>query len=236
MPSVQDEYVKGKAVIAHGAGSTADFVQRAFGGPLAAIGYELVSWDRRVAVSAAADELGALVARTKATVVGGISVGAILATRFALSPAGAALNGLLVALPPPPGQPAPADSEDPGQVPDIQNLVDEVCRTAVPWVAQEIRSSWLTYEPADLIRELRTASTAMPPTQDALSRCRIPTGIVALADDPVHPVEVATMWAQAIPHAAVETVHLYEPGDDVSVLGAAAVHAWQRAQSVTGSR
>src|SRR5437764_12633379 len=92
--------VNGAAVIAHGAASSADFVRRAFARPLASIGYELVTWDRRTPVQDADQELAALVRANDATVVGGVSVGALLATRYALS-AGDRLTGLLVALPPP---------------------------------------------------------------------------------------------------------------------------------------
>jgi pimeloyl-ACP methyl ester carboxylesterase len=224
-----------RAVIAHGAGSSADFVSRAFGEPLAAAGYDVVSWDRRTPVAAADLELAELVARTGATIVGGMSVGALLATRFALSPEGARLDGLLVALPPPPPRADTTDDDDAG-VPEVDELIELACRTAVPWVAAEIRAAWPTYEPMELLRELRTASVATTPTAAELAKCRVPTGVVALADDPVHPVEIAAMWANAIPRAALETVPLTGPATGVSVIGAAAVRAWQRARAVSGSQ
>lgn len=230
----KDDRMNARAVIAHGAGSSADFVGRAFGEPLAAAGFDVVSWDRRTPVASADLELAQLVARTGATVVGGVSVGALLATRFALSPGGAGLAGLLVALPPPP--PRQERPDDNAGAPEIDELIELACRTAVPWVAAEIRAAWPTYESNELLHELRTASVATTPTAAELANCRVPTGVVALAGDPVHPVEVAAMWANAIPRAALETVPLVGPATSVSVIGAAAVRAWQRACVLSGSQ
>jgi pimeloyl-ACP methyl ester carboxylesterase len=222
--------VNGKAVIAHGAGSSADFVWRAFAGPLAAVGYDVVSWDRRTPVEAAGEEFANLVAACGATIVGGVSIGATLALRYALTAAN--LDGALLAMPPPAGAAPTSDPRDEAPVDpvDMDALIDEVCRTAVPWVADEIRAAWPTYEPAALMRELRSAAVATTPAAAELAQCRVPAGVVALADDPVHPVAVASMWARVIPAAALETVQLHEPAGDVSVIGAAAVRAWQRAR------
>jgi pimeloyl-ACP methyl ester carboxylesterase len=93
--------VNGKAVIAHGAASSAEFVRRAFAAPLESAGLELVTWDRRTPVQDAAAEFAAVVEESQAIVVGGVSVGALLATNYALSDAGRRLTGLLVVLPPP---------------------------------------------------------------------------------------------------------------------------------------
>src|SRR5436190_4831481 len=235
MACVQDEYVNGKAVIAHGAGSTAIFIHRAFAAPLAAVGYDVVSWDRRTPIDAAAEEFAELVIRSGASIVGGVSVGAILALEFAMT--AAALDGVLIALPPPDLKGTLMPEDDGGGAPhDVRALVEEVSRDAVPWVAAEIRAAWPAYDLDALMRELRTAAVARTPTPTELARCRVPTGIVALADDPVHPVEVAAGWAQAMPRAAVETVQLHEPAVDVSVIGAAAVRAWQRARGLSESR
>jgi pimeloyl-ACP methyl ester carboxylesterase len=212
--------VKRKAVIAHGAASTADFVRRTFGEPLQSIGYELVTWDRRTAVEQAGEEFAALVANDDATIVGGVSVGAILAVNYALR-ARDRLAGLLVALPPPVPNP---HAELPSHI-DIEAAAEG----AVPWVGAEIRAGWSTYGQQELLAELTGASRAVPPTMDELRRCDVPTGIVALADDPVHPVPVAEEWALTIPTAELEVLQLTDPSLDVSVIGAAAVRAWQRA-------
>jgi pimeloyl-ACP methyl ester carboxylesterase len=219
--------VRKVAVIAHGAGSTADFVHRVFDEPIASVGYNVVSWDRRTPVQETADEFADLVRRTGATLVGGVSIGAILATNFALSSNG--LDGLLIALAPPVIEPQPRGPTV--TIDDVNALVSEVTRDAVPWVAAEIRAAWSTYSAAELTRELHSASTATPPTTTALAKVRVPTGIVALADDPVHPVEVAEEWARAIPRASLETVRLHEPSNDVAVIGRAAIRAWQKAVS-----
>jgi pimeloyl-ACP methyl ester carboxylesterase len=236
MAGVQDAYVNRKAVLAHGAASSAAFIRRAFAGPLAGIGYEVVTWDRRTPAADAVDELAALVERSDATVVGGVSVGAILAARYALRP-GVRLSGLLLALPP--GDPAGPLLAEPAQRPvvdDITSLVEAASRGAAPWVAAEIRAAWPTYGHDELLGELRTAAHAVPPALAELARIDAPTGVVGLAGDPVHPLAVAEAWAQAIPAAAVETLALDEPAADVSVIGAAAVRAWMRARTLSGSQ
>jgi pimeloyl-ACP methyl ester carboxylesterase len=106
----------------------------------------------------------------------------------------------------------------------------------VPWVGEEIRAAWPTYQPEELVRELISASQALPPSYAELARCVVPAGVVALADDPVHPAAVAMEWANALPTAELETVQMHEPATDVSVFGAAAVRAWLRAQTVSESR
>jgi pimeloyl-ACP methyl ester carboxylesterase len=226
--------VNSKAVIAHGAASSADFVRRVFAKPLESIGYDLVTWDRRTPVQEADREFAALVRDSGATVVGGISVGAILATRYALAE-GDRLAGLLVALPPPQpvGVPVPTAG---GSEAALHIDSEEATRGAVPWVADEIRAAWATYTQADLVRELTSASRAVPPTYDKLAQCVVPTGIVALSGDPVHPMDAADQWAKALPFAELETVQMHEPATDITVIGQAAVRAWLRAQVVSESR
>ena len=216
------------AVVAHGAGSSADFVRRAFAAPLAEVGYDVVSWDRRTPVESAAGEFADLVARSSATLVGGVSVGAILAIGYAI--AHPQLDGMLVALPPPPPSTSETDADSPG---DLAEFIGRATRDAVPWVADEIRAAWPAYGLDGLLRELRSAAVANPPAAEELAACQPPVGVVALADDPVHPAAVAEAWRQAMPHAALETVQLHEPAAGVSVIGAAAVRAWQRARRST---
>jgi pimeloyl-ACP methyl ester carboxylesterase len=226
--------VNSKAVIAHGAASSADFVRRVFAEPLAAIGYDLVTWDRRTPVQEADAEFVALVRDNGATVVGGVSVGAILATRYALAE-GDRLAGLLVALPPP--QPVGVPLPTAGGSEGARHInVEEATRGAEPWVAGEIRAAWATYTQADLVRELSTASRAIPPAYDELAQCAVPTGLVALAGDPVHPMDAAEEWANAIPVAELETVQMHEPAANLTAIGHAAVRAWVRAQRVSESR
>jgi pimeloyl-ACP methyl ester carboxylesterase len=86
------------ALIAHGAGSSADFVRRAFGPPLAAGGFRLASYDLRAHGDSSrihdpdrlqlrqhAADLAVLAERLGARLLGGISLGAHAAVRAALS-------------------------------------------------------------------------------------------------------------------------------------------------------
>lgn len=217
------------ALIAHGAASTADFVRRVFAAPLGDVGFELATWDRRTPVDEAADEFAALVDETGATVVGGISVGAILATNYLLTMRRDDVTGLLVALPPP--KPQPLDDTATEMPSDIPAFIDDVAASAVPWVGAELRAAWTTYDPDALLRELRTAATAAPPTLSQLARIKVPTGIVALADDPVHPLDVAAAWQRAIPTAVLEVLPLDAPATDIAVIGSAAVRALMASQT-----
>ncbi len=210
--------MNGKAVIAHGAASSADFVHRAFAKPLADIDYELVTWDRRTPVNEADHEFAALVEQYDAGIIGGVSVGAILAANYAIAHPNR-LAGLLLALPPP----GPTSGE-------ILSVDAEVAaRDAVPWVAAELRAAWPMYSEEQLRNELETAAGASPPAVEALRRITVPTGVVGFADDPVHPLEVADAWASAIPNAAIEVLRIEDAADDVAVIGTACLRAYLRA-------
>jgi hypothetical protein len=91
------------AVVLPGAGSTAEFVTRAFGPPLAEAGYALVTADLEAGpdlVPAALAGLDEAVRRYRVRLAGGVSLGAQLAVRWAAGSAAAAgLHGLLLALP-----------------------------------------------------------------------------------------------------------------------------------------
>jgi pimeloyl-ACP methyl ester carboxylesterase len=229
------------AVIAHGSGSTAEFVTRVFTRPLAEAGYRLVTWDRRGPAADGAAQLAALAGAERATLVGGVSLGAMLAVQYALSSRRQPLHGLLLALPPWLGPPGAVAALSDGAADRIDQhgldaALDEIEESAVPWVAAEIRRAWPTYGAGALIAELRSTARTVGPAVDDLARCTTPVGLVAMDDDPFHPADVATQWAAALPHAVVETIPLDGPATNVDVIGAAAVAAWQRARRVSESR
>src|SRR4051812_27822086 len=101
------------ALIAHGAGSSGDFVRRAFGAPLQAAGWRLVSYDLRghgastpvtdegaLGLDRHVEDMVALARRTGATLLGGVSMGAHAAVLASLHPAAPpGLAGLLLTLP-----------------------------------------------------------------------------------------------------------------------------------------
>jgi len=223
------------AVLLPGAGSSADFVHRAFGGPLAAAGYELVAvppvpGPGLVAAAYAALDGAAAEHGPRLRLVGGVSLGAHIAVRWAarapMPPA-----GVLAALPAwtgPPGTVAAATAS-------CATLVDRVGTAAalaraatgagaVAWVAAELTAAWPRYGPA-LADSLRAAAAAAGPDPAELAGLRVPVGLVAFVDDPMHPLAVAEGWARVIPRAGVARLRLADLAADRSVLGAAALAA-----------
>jgi hypothetical protein len=62
---------------------------------------------------------------------------------------------------------------------------------------------------------------------------RVPTGIVALDDDPMHPAAVAELWSHRIPNAQLAHVPFEAPAADRAVLGRTALSVWRDALSAS---
>jgi pimeloyl-ACP methyl ester carboxylesterase len=229
------------AVIAHGSGSTADFVVRAFGESIAGAGYRLVTWDRRVAPRDGAAEFRALADRESAVLVGGVSIGALFAVRYAIATAATRpLDGLLVALPCWLGDPGAvaalsAAAADRISTQGLAASLGEIGRAAVGWVADEISRAWPAYGEKGIETELRDTAATAGPTSQELAGCELATGLVALTGDPFHPAETAAQWAAALPQAHVEMLGLDAPAGGIDVIGAAAMRALHTA-NLSGSR
>jgi pimeloyl-ACP methyl ester carboxylesterase len=225
------------AVLLPGAGSSADFVTRAFGPPLDQAGYALLTTDPVAGsgvVTAAAADLAAAVSRYRPQLVGGVSLGAHLAVRWAASTPNSSLEGLLLALPARTGPADPAAGSSSAAEAVRQRgaaaVVADIADRAVPWVADELAAAWPAYGPA-LAETLDAAAGAAAPYPDELRAVDVPVGLVAFLDDPLHPADVAQRWAALLPRAAVEWLRLADLATDRSRLGAAALHALRRAQA-----
>jgi hypothetical protein len=57
----------------------------------------------------------------------------------------------------------------------------------------------------------------------------VPTGIVTLAADPLHPRRVAAAMGAAVPSSVVTVLPTDAGKDDVAAIGSACVDAWIRA-------
>lgn len=215
-----------------GAGSSADFVRRAFLRPLREAGYGLVAPEPvpgpdlvrasfRV-LDAAAAEYG-----PRLRLVGGVSLGAHTAARWAAA-CGPGLDGVVLVLPAwtgTPGAVATATAAS-AELVDLLGTAGALAAagTAVGWVAAELAAAWPAYGDG-LAASLRAAAVAPGPSREELAALPVPAGLVAFPDDPLHPAAVAHEWAAAIPRAAVRELPLAAPAADRSVLGATALAA-----------
>lgn len=221
-----------------GTGSDADYVMRSFGPAAAELGVELIA-------SQPADDLvaGHLAVLDEAAhtygaiLVGGVSIGAALAVRWALdqqpSPGEAgACAGVLAALPPWSGDDrsamarasatATADSiRDTG----LEATIAAMRESSPTWLADELTRSWTAFGDR-LEAQLRQAAAFVCPRLDEIAQLAVPLAITASLDDPIHPVRVSHEWCAAAPRAAVAELPLPEWGADAALLGATTARTW----------
>ncbi|WP_188545304.1 alpha/beta fold hydrolase [Rhodococcoides trifolii] len=216
-----------------GTGSDARFVEEAFGPAVANVGS---------AVTAVRPEPSALVAGYRRAldlaaeaavtpiVVGGVSIGAAVALGWAADNPGR-VAAVLVALPAwtGDGSDAPAAASAHATADLLRSIGLEAAIAAMtasspPWLSRMLSRSWREQWP-DLPAALDEAAQYTSPTTQVLRTVRVPVGIVAAVDDPVHPVDVARHWAAEIPVAALTTLTLDRLGTDPSVLGRLCVDA-----------
>ncbi|AEA25258.1 hypothetical protein Psed_3059 [Pseudonocardia dioxanivorans CB1190] len=232
------------AVVLPGSGSDAEFVRSSFAEPLGALGIRLVAPRPRASgavvagyLSALDDALRAATAARTALLVGGVSLGAHVAIRWA-----AALDdprplaGVLLALPAWTGSAdaAPAAVTAAATAARVRAagraaaVADARAGGAPPWLTAELERAWAGYG-AGLAGALDEAARTPGPAPSELTRILVPAGIAALLDDPLHPVEVARRWAELLPRAGVVTARLAAVGADPATLGRAAVLGWLHA-------
>jgi pimeloyl-ACP methyl ester carboxylesterase len=220
-------------VLLPGTGSDDDFVYRAFSAALHDAGAIVVTpkpQPQRL-VDGYRDALDNA-ARTAPIAVGGVSIGAAVATAWALAHPDRAV-AVLAALPAWTGAPdsAPAAiaarySASVLRRDGIASATAQMRASSPPWLGDELTRSWVGQWPS-LPDAMEAAAAYVAPTCNELERLAVPMGVAAATDDPVHPVEVGIEWMTAAPRAALRTVTLAEMGADPAVLGAACVSALQ---------
>jgi pimeloyl-ACP methyl ester carboxylesterase len=223
------------AVLLPGTGSDDDYVYRAFSAALHDAGAVVVTpkpQPERL-VEGYHDALDDA-ARESPIAVGGVSIGAAVATAWAIAHPGRAV-GVLAALPAwtgaPDTAPAAIAARHSASVLRRDGLASATAqmRAGSPlWLADELTRSWVGQWPA-LPDAMDTAAAYVAPTCSELERLTVPMGLAAATDDPVHPVEVGIEWMTAAPRAALRTITLDELGADPAVLGAACVAALMEA-------
>lgn len=222
-------------VLLPGTGSDDDYLRRAFGGPLEQAGATVVA----VAPQPRRLVQGYLQAMDDAhrhygrIAVGGVSLGAVLATRWALRHPDAAV-AVLAALPPWTGEPdsAPAALSARHTAATLRHdglaATTAAMRASSPgWLADELARSWSRQWPA-LPDAMEEAAACVAPSRAELSGLSTPLAVVAADDDLVHPAAVAEDWARWAPHSGLSTVRLQDFGPQPALLGAAALAALAR--------
>ncbi len=219
------------AVLLPGTGSDDDYVYRAFSAALHEVGAVVMTpppQPQRLIAGYLADLDNA--ARQDPIAVGGVSIGAAVATAWALAHPRHAV-AVLAALPPWTGSPetAPAAlaARQSAHLLRRDGLVSATAQmraSSPPWLADELTRSWVGQWPS-LPDAMDEAARYVAPTSAELEGLTAPMGVASATDDPVHPLEVGLEWVAAAPRAALRTVTLDEMGTDPAVLGAACVAA-----------
>ena len=218
-----------------GTGSDDDYLRRALTGPLERAGARVVnvSPEPTRLVPAYLDSLDeALQSNPDGIAVGGVSIGAAVATRWALAHQDRTV-AVLAVLPPWTGSPADAPASlSARHTADTlrRNGLDATTaamRSSSPaWLADELARSWRLQWPA-LPDAMDDAAAYVGPSAAELRRLTVPLAVVGASDDAIHPAAVAADWASWAPRAALRTVRITEFGPRPQVLGEACIAALQ---------
>ena len=227
------------AVLLPGSGSDEVFVRAALEAPLRAIGLVVRAPSVRPGPGVVDGYLRALdeaAAEGIPLLVGGVSLGAQVAARWAAQRADGPVRGLLLALPAWTGQPdaAPAAVAASATAAAVRQdgLTATIASTRADtpgWLGDELARAWSRHG-GGLAGSLEVAASTPGPSEAELAGLRIPVGLVGLRDDPVHPLPVAQQWRRLLPRAALVTTTLAALGQDRATLGRAMALAWLRAQ------
>jgi pimeloyl-ACP methyl ester carboxylesterase len=218
-------------VVLPGTGSDHDYVTRAFSGPLRDAGARLVAPQPQPhrLIDGYLTALGDA-AHHGPIAVGGVSIGAAVASAFALQHPDRVV-AVLAALPAWTGAPGDAVAALAARHSARQLRHDGLTATTTqmrasspPWLADELTRSWRSQWP-HLPDAMEEASTYVAPTRLELARLAVPMGVAAAADDPIHPLDIGLEWATAAPLSALRTVTLDQIGADPAALGAACLAA-----------
>lgn len=208
------------SVWAHGAGSSARFLARAFPSDQLGMAESVYLDDRTGSVSAIEDALRYEVeASSGPVVVGGVSLGAHAAARL-LSDPPANVVGAMLCLPAwsgPAGFVAglTATAAQAIELLGIAGVLAEL--PADDWVTLELADAWSERTDAELVAELEQAAVQPGPTEAQLRSIGVPVGVVSMAGDPLHPASVSAQWGHEILRSDVRSLGRDEPGKNLDV-------------------
>ncbi|ONI87094.1 alpha/beta hydrolase [Saccharothrix sp. ALI-22-I] len=224
-----------RVVLLPGTASDEVFVSSVFARPLAEAGFTLVAPTSR----GVREHFEALDTAWDGTplVVGGVSLGAHVAAAWAVRhPERCA--GVLAALPAWHGaaEGAPAALAASASASVVESAGVEAALVGVDgWLGAELRRAWPRYG-VRLAAVLREAAGSSSPTLAELGGLTAPVGVAACTDDPVHPLDIAREWVEALPRAALRTTTLAALGADRESLGRAALAAFLDASAPVPAR
>lgn len=218
-------------VLLPGTGSDDDYIRRAFSRPLSDVGALLVTpppQPERLIEGYLAALDGAAAGRPIA--VGGVSIGAAVATAWALAHPDRTV-AVLAALPAWAGAPGAAPAALAARYSASQLRADGLAATTTqmrasspPWLGDELTRSWGAQWP-HLPDAMEEAAAYVAPSCDDLAGLAAPLGVASAVDDPIHPLQAGLDWVAAAPRAALRTVTLDEIGAEPAALGAACLSA-----------
>ena len=222
-------------VLLPGTGSDDDYLRRAFGAPLTDAGAQVITVapEPERLVEGYLRALDVAFRQSGRIAVGGVSLGALVAARWAIAHPDRAF-AVLAVLPPWTGEPddAPASLSARHTAATLRRdglaATTAAMRASSPaWLAEELARSWSRQWPA-LPDAMEQAAVCVAPSRAELSELTVPLAVVGADDDLVHPASVAADWAAWAPHAGLSSVRLAEFGPNPPALGAAAVAALDR--------
>jgi len=214
-----------RALLFHGAGSSASTAESLLGRLLR------LGWEKAVHLTCYEDRTGdvhrlsAMGQRYLATgcgassAIGGISLGAhgVMTTLLRTDPAKWP-RFAVVAMPAwlgPPDRTAQVTLSTGREiatsgVAETLRRIEAETHPTLRWIPSTLAADWAQYEPSVLSRALITAAQQIAPSIDDLRAVRVPTFVIAVTGDALHPADVAHLWADALPHSVVVEVELME--------------------------
>ncbi|MGL4306773.1 MAG: alpha/beta fold hydrolase [Mycobacteriaceae bacterium] len=214
------------AVVLPGTGSDAHFALRAFAPALTRLGVVPVAAepDPTDLIGSYLKTLDAVSAKHHQIIVAGISIGAAVATSWALENP-QSVYAIFAALPAWTGEPqdAPASlsarfTAEQLQEYGLHSVTEAMRQSSPPWLGAELARSWSAQWPG-LPLAMQAAAQYCAPTLAQLRELPIPLCLCGTTDDPVHPLNISQDWADAAPHAQLTTVSLSEIGTNPAILG-----------------
>lgn len=227
-------------MLAHGAGSTAEFLHRAFPPDRLGVAECRYIEDRSGDLTQIQQSLRATATAVDAPVIlGGVSLGGHAAAALLAGTASPprAVAGL-VCLPAWLGAPEEVAGMTASAAADIAHRGSQAVLAELDpadWVVNELATAWRNIDDALLAKELQATSRQPALTVTQLAQLRYPIGVVALANDPLHPQIAAQDWAATLPQSGLSVMARDEPAGDRAVFADHGRRALADAWSTAGS-